>query len=499
MFEDAALQRAVSRALSKAKNLPSPPAVVANVVRLAQDENCRLDELATAIGRDATLSSRLLRLANSALYGVQYKITDLQQAAMVMGMRNLRQLCIGLSLSSALASTDNSKGCRDFDVELFWQTSLIASVAARELARRVGSRVQNEAFLSGLLARMGQLILARCLPESYQPVVDHMKLREDAPGLPTPDVERGVLGFDHGALGARVLADWGLPEPLPSSVAFQTHIADDITSDGSEASELAMFAYIGNLAAGVLADDAKGSALRDLRAICAERLGLDAATVDAFLLELESGVRETAALLGQNLEAGGSFAERLEEAREQLLVARGISTEATAGGVREEGGVDEETGFADRLQFAERLATHVRLRLEGFDHLCLGVLLIEFSKQVDGEHVVLASQALGRNIRSSDMCARVSERVLALVAPSTTPQALRLLGMRLEKLLAGALDQGLDYERTPILVAGVCMRRFNDPTDHDVLFREAHQALASVRKAGGGVEVRYRRDSARAA
>jgi GGDEF domain-containing protein len=135
----------------------------------------------------------------------------------------------------------------------------------------------------------------------------------------------------------------------------------------------------------------------------------------------------------------------------------------------------------------------VRLRLEGFDHLCLGVLLVDVGR-LGAMDVDRAAQVLRRNVRNSDMCARIDDTVLAIVAPSTTPQALRLLGMRLGNVLTK--DGGTPEQ---LLAGGVCVRRFGDPTDHELLFREALGALETVRADGRGVEIRYHREVSRAA
>jgi HD-like signal output (HDOD) protein/GGDEF domain-containing protein len=504
MSPDAPLDRVLTRALRKARNLPSPPAVVVQVLRLAQDENSRLEDLARAIGQDPTLAARLLRLANSSLYGVQYEVRDLQQAAVVMGLRNLKQMCLGLSLASGLGAAGGKQGCKDFSLGVYWQHCLVTSVAAREMARRVGSPLQGEAFLCGLLARIGQFILARCLVDSYQPVVDHARMRDDEGELPSYELELAVLGYDHAALGARVLRDWGLPPPLPDAVGALARIEELDVGAPQELRDLVLFTHIGQLAATVVVERNKGAALARLRALCVDRLGLDVDAIDGFLVEIERHVGEAAQLTGQEGPSGSSFLERLGEARDQLLALRGVVRESAPlrTEVRAPATVDEETGLSDRQHFAERLATLVRLRLEGFDHLCLGILLIELTEgagATPGTAVVHVAKALRDNVRSSDMCARIAPGLLAVVAPSTTPQALRLLATRLERVIGqarAAVEGGLAFD---VVIGGVCMRRFEDPLDHELLFREANEALVAAKRAGQACEIRYRRDAERAA
>ncbi|QDU85474.1 HDOD domain protein [Planctomycetes bacterium Pla163] len=502
MSLDPTLSRAVARALRRAKNLPSPPAVVVRVLELTSDENSRIEDLAQAIGQDPTLASRLMRLANSALYGVQFKITEIEQAAMLMGMRNLKQLCIGLSLTGGMSDPDEP--VEGYAMSVYWQHCLVSSVAAREIARRVGSGLTSEAFLCGLLARIGQLLMARCLKDAYLPVLDQAKVRRSESELPSAEIENALLGFHYGRFGAAVLRSWGLPDPIPHVIELAPDLRNSEDIENADVRDLVLFTHIGESAAGVLVESNKGTALSHLRAVCSDRLGLGPAEVDAFLLDLEGHVEEAARTLGQRSPDGPSFAVRLEQARDQLLASRGIAPNhpprphrpGAAGpdaGPAVRASAESSNELATREQFAERLAVLVRLRLEGFDHMCLGVLLVDVGQLVDMD-VEQAAQLLRRNVRNSDMCARIDDTVLAIVAPSTTPQALRLLGMRLGNVLTkdgGTADQ--------LLVGGVCVRHFGDPTDHELLFREAVAALDAVRADGRGVEIRYHREVTRAA
>lgn len=491
---DPDLDRVIARALRRAKDLPSPPAVVVRVIELTRDPNCRIEDLAAAIGQDPALATRLMRLANSSLYGVRFKVTDIEQAAVLMGMRTLKQLCIGLSLTSNLTDegVDEENG---FPVQIYWQHSLVAAVAAREIARRVGSPQANEAFLCGLLARMGQLLLARCLPDKFEPVLDQCRLREQESELPSAEIERALLGFHHGSFGAAILRSWGLPEPIPTAVEWSADLTESEVRDDTDARDLALFTHIGETAAGVLVESNKGASLAHLRELGTDRLGLEAQAIDAFILDLEGHVKEAARLMGREAPEGPSFADRLETARDEILASRGIPhvepVEETARPRPLEAVRSSELANLD--EFANRLATHVRLRLEGFDHLCLGVLLIDVGG-APAEDVGRAAQHLRANVRNSDMCARLDGSVLGVVAPSTTPQALRLLGTRLSHVLLPDQDEGAS-----LVVGGVCIRHFADPSDHAMLFREAHDALASARTDGRGVEVRYHRSSTKAA
>jgi hypothetical protein len=94
-----------------------------------------------------------------------------------------------------------------------------------------------------------------------------------------------------------------------------------------------------------------------------------------------------------------------------------------------------------------------------------------------------------------------------VVAPSTTPQSLKLLATRLERVLGNAraggppdnAGSGTDGELFDFVIGGVCTRRFEDAADHELLFRDAQSAVATARATAVAVEIRYRRDIERAA
>ena len=156
--------------IAKAENLPSPPAVAVEILRVTNDEDASIEDLAEIISRDPVLSAKLLKLANSAVFRRGAEVASLEMAAMRLGMKTVKLMALSFSLSNDLPRTGKGSG---FDYTGHWKRSLTMAVAGRSWARVVGNPNGSEAFLCGLLGRLGQLVMAECLPGPYGEIIRH--------------------------------------------------------------------------------------------------------------------------------------------------------------------------------------------------------------------------------------------------------------------------------------------------------------------------------------
>ena len=131
----------------------------------------------------------MLRVANSAFYYRGSEVTSLHRAAMVIGMRALKVVALGFTLSSEMPQKGVAAG---LDLNVYWHRSVLNAVIARSLARTVDQPVAEEAFLCGLLSEIGKLALTHAAPEEYGAVV------AEAGGWPSDELERERLGFVAG-------------------------------------------------------------------------------------------------------------------------------------------------------------------------------------------------------------------------------------------------------------------------------------------------------------
>lgn len=153
-------QHLLDRLIESAR-LPSPPAVALQVLDLVQDPYVSMTALATTIGNDPSLSSKVLRTANSSFYAQSRRIATINDALVVLGLNTVRTLVLGFSLVDNLRSDQHS----GFDHDAFWRRSLLTATAARAVAAHARPSRKEEAFLGGLLLNLGVLALSSGLDD----------------------------------------------------------------------------------------------------------------------------------------------------------------------------------------------------------------------------------------------------------------------------------------------------------------------------------------------
>src|SRR5262245_5439057 len=192
--------------------LPSPPGVGMEILRIIQNENCEVDELARVIQSDPALTGRLLQIANSALTGMARPVTTIQEATMRLGLKSVRNVALGFSLVSA----HRAGACEGFDYAVFWSQSLARAVAAHALATRLRVGQPAEAFVAALLSDLGSLALATVHPRDYTEIL-RSRGTETAAGRAL--LEQRRFGIDHREVTAAMLREWMLPESFAAAAA----------------------------------------------------------------------------------------------------------------------------------------------------------------------------------------------------------------------------------------------------------------------------------------
>lgn len=198
------------RFASRARRLYSLPIVAVRVIELACQPE--LDSLAVqdCIATDPVLVSKILRLANSSLFGLSQQVTSLGQALTLLGAKTVRVLVLGFSLPLELLT-----GVECQILSRFWRKAVIKSVTAREISQMVWRQSGDEAFLAGLLQDIGMLALIQDLGYSYVEFLNRISGDEDR----LAKMEISMLGFAHRQLSSEMLHQWGLPAVVSRAVS----------------------------------------------------------------------------------------------------------------------------------------------------------------------------------------------------------------------------------------------------------------------------------------
>ncbi len=189
--------------------LPSPPGVALKILEAVRQEENSFEDIAKIIMADPALTARILKVANSSLFGLPTPVDSLKQATALIGTNALKN--IALSFVIVQDFQDVPQGC--FDLTLFWQKSITSAVAAETLAEHVGLK-DGDIFVSGLLQDLGVLVLYLADPEHFVFLLDEKRVTKKS----TCEVEREKFGFDHTEVSYYLLSTWGLPDRMCQSI-----------------------------------------------------------------------------------------------------------------------------------------------------------------------------------------------------------------------------------------------------------------------------------------
>lgn len=190
--------------------LPSLPMAVMESLRAADGDDTSIGVLAAKIEVDQGLVARLLRVANSAFYGLQRRVSSVHDAIVVLGTGNIHSLILAASLSDYVK---DGMPAKEMHLPTFWKHSIAVATCARALAPRIGCD-GNNAFAAGLLHDIGRLVLARHYPRHMAEVRRYQQHLD----CYLWEAEQQVLGIDHAGIGHLVAEQWNFPLGLCAAI-----------------------------------------------------------------------------------------------------------------------------------------------------------------------------------------------------------------------------------------------------------------------------------------
>ncbi len=259
------LDRDLARKLMEVENLPTLPVVMQQLLAAVENENASADDITVILERDIAISARILRLANSAFYGLRYKVDTIRRAVVVVGFDVVRMLALATSVFDTLAKQQPLA----LDPEDFWLHSLGAAKAAQLLANEIpATQPGGTCFTAGLLHDMGKYFLALALKDAYRDVLYTARNRQRS----VWEIERDTLLVTHCEIAYWLAQKWSLPPVIAESLGHQ-HEAGEYM--GVYWREAAMVALASDIARHARFGDAGDCAPVDLRGEPMARLALD--------------------------------------------------------------------------------------------------------------------------------------------------------------------------------------------------------------------------------
>lgn len=217
-----------STALQALENitLPTLPSVMERLNALLEDPEVGTREVGAAVAQDAPLSARVLRIANSAAYGLRERVLSAEHASAVLGMRELRSIALAASVMGQFEHLEAGA----FDLNHLWKHAILVAQTARALGKASDAVCElspDELYTVGLVHDLGQVVLLEHFSDAFLEAVQRSKDE----GRTLDEVELEMLGFTHAEVGARIALRWNLPPALVSAVQYHHGPAEEIEAE----------------------------------------------------------------------------------------------------------------------------------------------------------------------------------------------------------------------------------------------------------------------------
>ncbi len=202
----------IDQELQEITDLISLPEVYNKVRALMDDEHAGINDFAEVITIDPNLSARVLRVVNSAYFGLEEPVDSIPRALNLIGLQQLHNMVLGVSAISSLDLPNEI-----LPLKPFWYSSLYTGVLTSMLADHLDLKNSERLFIAGLLHDIGNLVLCARFPDHAR---EATRIAVQV-GRPAHEIQQEMLECHYGDIGARLLGNWNMPQELQTLVRFQ--------------------------------------------------------------------------------------------------------------------------------------------------------------------------------------------------------------------------------------------------------------------------------------
>lgn len=223
--------------VSKVDDMPVLPDRVKKIIALTEDPDSTIQDLEKEILKDQSLTSKILKLANSAYYGYPRKIDTVSQATILLGFQTIKSMALASTVSKMM--THELKGYALGKNDL-WTQSQTCAIISRYIAKKVKFPNPETAYIAGLLRDIGKTILNFYVEKEYHAIINKVEYEK----ISFLKAEEEILGFNHAQVGEKIAIKWNFPEELVEAIGLHhapekstinptlvsiVHIADALT------------------------------------------------------------------------------------------------------------------------------------------------------------------------------------------------------------------------------------------------------------------------------
>lgn len=278
-------QNRVTEIMDKVESFPSIPGAAVKLISLLDDPDSSAARIEEVLRYDAGLTANILRLSNSAYFGLMTQIGSVRQAVVVLGLKRIKQLvltsCIGAILDKQVAGYDLQPG------EL-WRHSIAVSVAAEGLVAELEMPDGDDIFTASLLHDVGKLVMGEFVQKDMEKIWNAA-----SNGVPFEVAEEMILGTSHAAIGATILKSWSFPEKIVDAVRWHHN-----PENAHEQSVVIDIVHVANILSLMIGIGLGSEGLKyQLMPSVTERLGLSTSNLETVASRTLQAVNELSGLL----------------------------------------------------------------------------------------------------------------------------------------------------------------------------------------------------------
>ena len=278
-------QEKIDLIMAQVKAFPSMPATSAKLLKMLKDPESSAAQIEDVLKYDPGLTANILKLTNSAYFGIPSKVSSVKQAVVLLGWKRLLQLVMTMCMSTVM-----KKPVPGYDLSQgeLWRHSVAVSVAAELVVKALKIPGADEVFTAALLHDVGKLVLGGFVQNDIQQIEAMV-----SKGIAFEVAEFIVLGTDHANIGARILEKWSFPENLVNAVNW--HHDPDTCENHCTFSDIVHVANILGLMIGY------GNSGNEIETVPSnsviDRLGFKSAHMESLAEETLTGVNKLADIL----------------------------------------------------------------------------------------------------------------------------------------------------------------------------------------------------------
>ncbi|MBW2107049.1 MAG: zinc-ribbon domain-containing protein [Deltaproteobacteria bacterium] len=199
--------------LKSVGDLPPMPQVVQKARKVMANPNSSFKDLAIIFVTDQAIATRVLKMANSAYYGLAQRVSSIQQASVVLGHKTLAELITVASTSDLMGKELKGYG---LEAGALWQHSLAVAFGSRLIAKKKDPEIADDAFAAGLIHDAGKLVLDPYVFERRDAFEDF--LANDHENFLA--AEKAILGFDHAEIASEICKRWNVPDNMATAIRY---------------------------------------------------------------------------------------------------------------------------------------------------------------------------------------------------------------------------------------------------------------------------------------